>query len=545
MDGMFRMMFLATLAAALWTAPVNGDGKFFAPPGLPAPSIPGQRAAIIVDGGIETMVIDTQLIAGANDVAWIIPTPAPAEVLAAPRGIMETLDVATGTTFVPRPLSNEAIFAGLATILLALGWLLVPGRIGVACGAIVVVAVAAMVLALPALGVGGSRSLASKGVKSKGAEVEILSQGVAGDFEFTVLRGEHAGAVAGWLRDAGFHVPEAALPVLDAYVGDGWAFAAGRLTAAARVAAKSTSSNRNVIDWRPHPIALRFPTGTPIYPMRLTGVDEATVSLRLFVLADNPFASDVLDQVSMLPISWRSPGDPPVVDMPADTCLLGLPALRDLAPRARFASRLEGNLMPAHLAADVRLAPDPTADAHRPVVERALDRRQSAWLFAASTTVLLSLVAGAVGAARGRRGGTRPAAGCAVAALIVGAAVGLGLHIVGAGTAARARLAEVGSRHETGARRAIAMVRGATVSPGLAVDLRRDLDSFQVASFNPLLRWAPLREEASPGNWLIVDGERGIEYVWFDAAGAPHATVVARAGDGALLKPGSITIAPQ
>lgn len=523
------------LAMALLAAPALGDGKFFAPPGYPSPGVPGQRAAIVLQGDVETMIVDTELVGASADLAWLIPTPSPPEVLAAPRGVIETLELATGTAFVAQPIDRLRLALVLGLVLLAACGLLVPGRAGGVCFGLVAIVSAGALLLLPAIGKarGGSTfDAASKSAAS--ADVEILSEGVAGEFEFTVLRGKGAEPVVQWLRDGGFAIPDAALPIIEAHVDEGWVFVAGRLSEAAQAERRATTqtlpdfgaTRQAATIWRPHPVALRFQSATPVYPMRLTGVGEHSVVLRLMVLASTPMQCDVLTRTAVLPIERRETGAPPMVDLPAARCALGSPALLELAPAATVISRFEGTLLPAHLAADVTMRPDVAAAPFRDLRWRRLDGRDQAVTIAAGAVTLILLAMAAVAGARGRRGPSRWP--WLAVALVLGTGVGVVSHLRDAAAFRDRRLARVQAFHLRLAEELASMARGSIPSPELAATLRREGER---SSGTNQLTGEPIREEASPGNWTLAFVDGRVDYHWYDAAGSAQRIPIT--GEGA------------
>jgi hypothetical protein len=263
-------------------------------------------------------------------------------------------------------------------------------------------------------------------------------------------------------------------------------------------------------------VALRFQTPTPVYPMRLTGVDEHSVVLRLLVLASTPMQCDVLTRTAVLPIERRDANAPPLVDLPVATrCSLGSSAILELAPAAKVVTRFEGTLLPAHLAADVTMQPDVGAEIFRDLRWRRLDGRAEALTLAAAVATVMLLAMAAVASARGRR---RPSAWPWVAvALVIGAGVGAASHLRDAATFRERRLARVQAFHLSLANELAAMARGSIPSPELAATLRREGER---SSGTNQLTGDPIREEASPGNWTLAFVDGRVDYHWYDAAGS-------------------------
>jgi hypothetical protein len=115
-----------------------------------------------------------------------------------------------------------------------------------------------LVLMVVILGVKtGSVMGASSGPTVSG--VRILSSQEAGNYETTVISGDSAQAVNGWLRQEGFAPFDGkSLTVVEDYVQRQWVFLCAKLkVSSAGVAAT-------------HPLTVRFPSKDVIYPMRLT-----------------------------------------------------------------------------------------------------------------------------------------------------------------------------------------------------------------------------------------------------------------------------------
>ncbi len=68
-------------------------------------------------------------------------------------------------------------------------------------------------------------------------------------------------------------VPTNAEPVIASYVKDGWVF----------VATKVRRDKPDNETSTPHPLSFTFKTDKPVYPMRLTGLDNGPLSVELYV----------------------------------------------------------------------------------------------------------------------------------------------------------------------------------------------------------------------------------------------------------------------
>lgn len=296
------------------------DGKVFAPIALPANVvIPDQRALIHFTNGTERLVIETRLTGSGPNFAWVVPLPEQPVIEPASTGLFPTLQ------YLFRPNLVDDVRRYYLAILAAiwLGYLslfvrptgkviwkdvaacaLVAGCAGLSVravpGGVVAVAVfSVLILAVacvrkgtePAVSIAGLRLVAAMltamflpslgkskaGTMSQSTAseemVSILERKLVGVFETTTRSSRDPKALQEWLRENGFTVSTNSEPVIESYVKDGWVFVAAKLRRDQAQRATST----------PHPLSFTFKTDRPVYPMRLTGVDNGPVSLELYV----------------------------------------------------------------------------------------------------------------------------------------------------------------------------------------------------------------------------------------------------------------------
>ena len=103
--------------------------------------------------------------------------------------------------------------------------------------------------------------------------VSILDRRLVGIFETTTIATHDAKALQTWLSENGFVVPANAEPVITSYVKDGWVF----------VATKIRRDKPEIETSTPHPLSFTFKTDKPVYPMRLTGLNNGPLSVELYV----------------------------------------------------------------------------------------------------------------------------------------------------------------------------------------------------------------------------------------------------------------------
>jgi hypothetical protein len=108
---------------------------------------------------------------------------------------------------------------------------------------------------------------------TSGQNVSILDRKLVGIFETITIASHDAKALQTWLSENGYSVPTNAEPVIASYVKGGWVFVATKVR---RDKPDSETST-------PHPLSFTFKTDRPVYPMRLTGVDNVPLSVELYV----------------------------------------------------------------------------------------------------------------------------------------------------------------------------------------------------------------------------------------------------------------------
>jgi hypothetical protein len=103
--------------------------------------------------------------------------------------------------------------------------------------------------------------------------VSILDRRQVGVFDTATLSSGDPTALQKWLTENGFLLPTSSGSVIESYVKDGWVFVASKL---ARDTAASDIST-------PHPLSFTFQCEKAVYPMRLTGVDNPRLRVELYV----------------------------------------------------------------------------------------------------------------------------------------------------------------------------------------------------------------------------------------------------------------------
>ena len=294
-------------------------------------TIPDQRALICFSNGTERLVIETRFTGAGTNFAWVVPLPSQPVIEEATTGLFPTLQylfrpeiihdvpcyflgilalIWLGyVLFFVRPTGRmnrlDVAACLLVVIGVNLGWLISPEQRGpegwawvmanllvfadLMCvmllirfweqfssltQAVLIVFLAiqlAAVVMLPTLG--KAKSMGSMGSTSSAETVSILDRKLVGIFETMTIASPDAKALQAWLSENGFAVPTNVEPVIASYVKDGWVF----------VATKVRRDRPDNETSTPHPLSFTFKTGKPVYPMRLTGVDNGPLSVELYV----------------------------------------------------------------------------------------------------------------------------------------------------------------------------------------------------------------------------------------------------------------------
>jgi hypothetical protein len=256
------VVLLVVLSSVAWA-----DGKMFSPVAVQV-NIPDQSAILCFDGQTERLIISTAYEAPGTDFAWVVPTPAVPKVEAVSTGVIPTLRMFC------RPLilrgNTDKVAAQMlfvASVLLLLILILPKNAVAICCGMAVL-----LIILTP---IYSTTTAASGLMEGLAGGVSVHSRERVGAYDVAVVSATTAEDLLGWLRSNGYRVDEAVRPALADYIRDGWCFTAYKVT-------RDTSGGNG--DARTHPLSFTFPTARAVYPMRLTGVGNGTLSLELFVL---------------------------------------------------------------------------------------------------------------------------------------------------------------------------------------------------------------------------------------------------------------------
>jgi hypothetical protein len=252
---------------------LRADGKVWPGVGYAKVNIPDQRALIHYSKGVERLVIETSFVGPGTNFAWVVPLPSAPKIEPVSSAVFTTLPV----IFQPKVVLQVGHWWFPVLLVLGLGALItsIVHRGSSPWGVLAVLVVLLFLgsLLLPSLSRASSRSMAGVASLVAAPSVRILDRQRVGVFDTVTLSAKDPKALTSWLNTNGFATPTSATPVIADYVKDGWVFVAARVT-------RSTNTTEATA---PHPLSFTFPTRKPVYPLRLTGVDNGPCTIDLYV----------------------------------------------------------------------------------------------------------------------------------------------------------------------------------------------------------------------------------------------------------------------
>lgn len=519
------------------------DGKVFSHQAVIAEThIPDQRALICWSNGIERLVIETRFAGEGTNFAWVVPLPSQPEIEPATSGLFSTLAYQLRPELIHRP----PLWCSAFLICIAIGWLAINVRqsqkFGVqtffACllagaGLIPVSPVAALFLTLfliwgveriirgtgsliemvvvlasflllssmllPTLGTAGMRG-------SSSSDVTELASARVGVFETKTITAKTSSALLDWLRENEFAVSTNAEPVIADYIKRGWVFVASKLSRE-----HSTAATNSI-----HPLSFTFRTEQPVYPMRLTGVDAGPLQVELYVFgsqraeADNFIAATCVAATFPAESSWRS--------RVSDQIPVMHPVLRTWAQGCPVVTKLTATLTPTQMQEDVMLRWAPFIP-YRHVVysERGAFITSASWATGLMLGAFLLFFLGTIVRRSWKSALPRVALGVTGFALMVL----IGVYAVLPKVSVQTGRFHAAFVQHTLRNLALTVLGGWEVSPPKSlVEARRAVVFESGMRTNNFLLGGSIREEDSPGNYVIRQSTNGFEFLWYDSNGA-------------------------
>lgn len=346
MDRLRLIRVMLALGVIVAARSALADGMVVPQAFFPKVQIPNQQALIHCADGIERLVIETSFLGEGTNFAWVVPLPAVPEVKPVSEGFFINLRQA----FQPRLMHQvHPYYAGILFFcgLAFLGWralrdevswvadlplclLLSVGAgfmgksmaVGLVAGGLVLCtrlfsrtqAVLALLLLIGAAFDAALTFVPSPerwglvntlGASTPGAEeavlrgMRVVSVQRAGVFDATTIRGSNPSAVRQWLESNGYQLPASAEPAIRYYVEHGWVFVASKVRCA-------TAGSKHAAL---HPLLFTFAAHTPVYPTRLTAVDNGACAIDLYVFGKQRATARHFDAVRCDRLACNLPSD--------------------------------------------------------------------------------------------------------------------------------------------------------------------------------------------------------------------------------------------
>lgn len=518
------LLLLAWLTISFAPSSAIADGKVFRSALAEPPPIPDQQALICYNPvtQVQTLAIETRFQLSAtspkdpaklapDSYAWVVPIPGPEAPIITPgtTGFFPTLRV----IFQPRVRDMRGPEYAYP-VLLAVGVILVLVRmtergtafVGVLLAGLLAL-LSAMVL-LPALGT--ARSSASAQVVG----VDVLNRSIVGDYQVTTIAAagdakDSAAVLSAWLDANGFKQPPSVAPVLADYARRNWVFACVKLLQLPKPSDDGTLT--------PRPLVFTFKTPEAVYPMALTGVGNGPLKLDLYVFGSGTAQVPGMKLVrsdAAVPASdsgqhlaWRRSPD----------VLIAHPELVRCVGKLPIATKLSGTLRPDQQAQDLPITFSDFIQTGSIVYSR--DAAVMRGIDVASAALLAGTVLLVVITAFMRQNAAwfyRRLPILAAVAIVAGFSMWVATPAVKSTSLSR--------RAVYGASDAMERLRDTLADASLDWRAAPKLDDARLVAQRFIASSKiNAKEEDSPGNYTLTLGEHGeIDFIWYDAVGAPQ-----------------------
>jgi hypothetical protein len=344
---------------------------------------------------------------------------------------------------------------------------------------------------------------ASRGSSASGQAPEILDRRQVGLYDTITLSADEPDDLVRWLHDNGFAISSNALPVLADYTKRQWIFVAAKLMRTN--AARQTESI--------HPLSFTFRSTEPVYPMRLTGVDGIPLSVDLYVFGPGTASAEGFAVKHSSRPEFPDPPNNWVYWKPK-TLQIHSPTLRKWVNGAEVATKLTGMLSTSQQRKDVIIRWGPYY--HKTTKEFS----HAGAAVKSANTAAAGLLGGMILLGVFRLTSVR-VSGAATWSLVIAVAV-TGFATYVSSNKVPVRLTRAFDS------------RGNLMSLGMYLALTQTVEGFKEevdfqmkegekyrGNVNSLLGGL-IREQESPGNYILRDTGKDLEFVAYDAAGAPH-----------------------
>jgi hypothetical protein len=570
-------VWFAVLAVWMWLPEhrLSADGKVFPAAAFPSKvSISDQRALIYYTNGMERLVIETRFTGAGTNFAWVVPLPGEPVIEEASAGLFPTLQY----LFQPRIIHDVPSYWPKFVALIAVAYLVlfvrrtgrlngldlvaclllcfglapqeasVPGWIlfgpvifgPLLCGVFLVrrakkpplaifgYAIVILFLLMTLLSAGTMATTRSKSVGPADQAISVLDRRLAGVYETTTLTSRDADSLLVWLRDNGFAASTNIQPVIESYLKDGWVFVAAKVRRNKSDAGAST----------PHPLSFTFKCDRPVYPTRLTGANDCPVKLELYVFGAGRATAPRFEVARCTRPGYPQPTENWSHWTP-DSPQIVHPLLRKWVDGSPVATKLVTTQAPADMRRDVWIDWAPFSETNHRLFSRA---GAGIWSLNLGAGILVAglFVACAISwILSGRDAVIRRLPRLASCVALASIGIDGGIYFVLPKTEVR-MVTEPSVRSQNSLydisqelfdKSEAQWTRGATRAKIHEVVTLADTNApywkerttrTNYSNWQNYLLGGPIREEDSPGNYIVRETAARVEFVAFDAQGAEH-----------------------
>jgi hypothetical protein len=505
-----RLFLLAVpaLCSSAWA-----DGKVFARVASTSVTTPDQQALLYFSNGVERLVIETSFIGHGTNFAWVIPLPSTPRIEAASTNFFRTLNISYQPRLISKASNGWIIYSFCGFFIAGILWGYQRNKLGRVAAWLVFLTLALLFAMLPNFVL--VRGLMSV---STASSVTVLDRRTVGVYDTVTLSSRDGRALLDWLNLHGFYTSTNALPVISSYATHGWVFAT------ARINRDSTALTRS----KPHPLVFTFASEKPVYPLRLTGVENDKCEIELFVFGPGraeatgfqvehcgkpSYADDAAIEFSSTDKEFFAPSDP-------GEYRIANKEIRGVAMPAAVTTKLVATLSSRDMQSDALIdwipfqRAIPTLYSRDAAVAASLD-----WFV--GIAVIGALLLQLLSPNFNRRACWRAGLIVVVAAAVCG--------FLRLGTA---RLAEVqfipggwlAARNNFRALDAAIQQYGLerkNPAPLTFGELQAALTNY-LRSVENTFEKEPLRNQATPGNLTLQQNTNGMDVIWYDINGGAH-----------------------
>ena len=217
---------------------------------------PNQRAIIIYNGNMETMIVQVKFSGNTNDFAWVVPVASVPEE--------NSIQLESDSIFTQlHDLTQPTVYRYNSAI----------------------------------LGGGGERGYDNgKALEEiNSALVQVWQNASVGPYEVNIISGNSTQALKNWLNDNGYNYAQASDDILDFYIQKEWYFMATKVIVEDQSAAKNSTYQAGL-----PAIKVSFSTEKPVFPLRISEISSAKNNeIEIYVVANHRMVSDSYNTYAM------------------------------------------------------------------------------------------------------------------------------------------------------------------------------------------------------------------------------------------------------